>query len=274
MGDVITICNNKGGVGKTFIVWASALNLAESGKKVCCIDTDPQGSLSNTLSQTWRKDKNGTWELVERLEFHGTSAKQLFNADTELDGLNPLKDCHGIDLFFTEPNDFSAIPIFNPPEGKAQQSAERFARILNVLRPLYDYIFIDVPPFGGQQVIASMFVADYLLVPLQVESHAIKGTEGEITLFQRLGALDKLLGVVLNHVHRESSHHRRCEERLRADLGDVIFRTTIHDSVTIDTATAVNTSLRSIAGGYKARREIEKVIEEMLERIAMKKGEH
>ncbi len=266
---VITICNNKGGVGKTFLVWASAVYLAGQGKKVLCIDTDPQGSLTNTLSQEWIWDgavgKGFRPRLERRLDFEGTAAKELFDPDFDLKNLEPMNATHGIDLFYTEPNDFSSVPLFNP-DTRADESAAHFKMALDIASKAYDYVFVDVPPFAGKQALTAMYFADHIVVPLQVASHAVKGTEGEVQMFQRIGREKSLLGIVLNHVKRDSAFHRQAERELRDALGDHIFPQIIHDSVTIDAATAYNTPLRRIAGSARARAEVEGVINEMLKR--------
>jgi len=272
----ITICNNKGGVGKTFLVWASAVQLAAGGSKVLCIDTDPQGSLSNTLTQSW------AWEgsvgrgfrprLESRIAYEGTAAKDLFNPDYSLGELAAMRATHGIDLFYTQPNDFSSVPIFNPSE-RGEESAAHFKQALDAVSGYYDYVFIDVPPFAGKQALTAMFYADYMVVPLQVASHAVKGTEGEVEMFRRIGRQDAMLGVVLNHVKRGSAFHRAAERELREALGERVFPQVIHDSVTIDAATAYNTPLQRIPGSRAARVEVEGVIHEMISRIKAREAQ-
>ena len=273
MGDVITICNNKGGVGKTFMVWAMATYLRERyNASVCCIDLDNQGSLSNTLIKKYlgMEDDN---DLFEIQEYSGTPAKNLFLTQTDLGKIRPMTNHQGIDFFYTEPNDYSAIDIFNPRPGE-EDRMEHFARALDLLRPKYDYILLDVPPAANRQKVTAIYLADYVVIPLQCASHSTIATEGEIDMLQRVGCLDKFLGIVINHVQRHSMRHRRKVAKLRRVFGEVFFKTTIHISVAIDTATDLNVPLTSVPGGYTARREVEAVLEEILERIAQKKAQN
>ncbi|MCX6741023.1 MAG: AAA family ATPase, partial [Candidatus Parcubacteria bacterium] len=149
---IISVVNQKGGVGKTTTVINLAAALSALGKKTLLIDLDPQGNSSSGFGIEDRS--KGIYEILsEQISWQ--------------DGLRQIKE----NLFVVPANQNLAganIELVNLPD------RERFlAKVLNNLPTTFDYIFIDNPPSLGLLTVNSLVAADKVLVPVQAEYYAL-----------------------------------------------------------------------------------------------------
>lgn len=262
---------HKGGTGKTTFTFNAANYLTSQGYKVLCVDTDPQGSLTNVLANSWLKKINNntsTWENLNSVKLEGTSTNDLFDGIEDFSQVKILKATHDIDLIYMIPNDFHA--------GFAMQDHNRCGKFIDSMKLIientdYDFVFFDLPPTVTPYVVASLSYVDYYVIPQTVAAN-IKAAKGEIDIISKLGKSDHLLGVVLNQIDRGSREHYNAEINLRDLLKDVLFNASIHHSTTIDTSLARNIPLSKVAGARKSYLEMREMIEEMLERIYIKQA--
>jgi chromosome partitioning protein len=160
---IISVTNQKGGVGKTTTVVNLAAALADGGLKVLVIDLDPQGNASTALGM----------EL-------GQSRKPS-SADLLINNL-PLEQCLKKSPHF-ETLDIvpSTIDLANADlelantEGKEYRVKNSLEQYLTGLAEPYDYIFIDCPPSMGLQVVNALTAANEILVAIQAEYYALEG---------------------------------------------------------------------------------------------------
>jgi|GEM_PF-2602927 len=269
MGLKITFHTHKGGTGKTTLCYNAALCLAAQGSRVLCVDLDPQGSLSNVLVQQWEKtrgpDGGARWVFKSQLPYSGASTEDLFRSGWQ--GGPIMKATHGIDLVHMRPNSFGAIAVMEDVDAIA-----RFIRAIDEIATGYDYVFADCPPTATSFVLGVLSSMDYFVIPQTVAANT-QACAGELAIIGQLeGGESKLLGIVLNQIYRRSVEHADAESVLRQVLGSRIFTHTIHNSVTVDTSLAHNTPLRNVPGGFGSRREMEGVVDEMLDRICLSEG--
>jgi len=157
MGRIIAVANQKGGVGKTTTAINISACLAEKGKKVLAVDTDPQGNLTSGLGI----DKNGDMNTIYNL-FVGDSNIEECLIQTEWEGLDLIPA--NVEL--------SAAEI----ELMGIENREYILHNnLELLRDIYDYIIIDCPPSLNILTINAMTTADSVLVPIQCEYYALEG---------------------------------------------------------------------------------------------------
>ena len=159
---IISIINQKGGVGKTTTVINLAAGLSMRGKKILVIDLDPQGNattglgLSNTANSelTIYSVLNGNKKISEVIQ--GTNIKNL--------------------NLITSNVDLSGLEVETAGDSRrAFKLKDELSSILNDSRAFYDYILIDCPPSLSLLTIMALVASDELVVPLQTEFFALEG---------------------------------------------------------------------------------------------------
>ena len=173
MGKIISVANQKGGVGKTTTTVNLSTILAKKGKKVLLIDTDPQGNATSGL---------GVSKDVE------LSVYDILIGDTEFDetlqetAIKNLKVCpSNISLAGAEVQLVSMM-----------SREQRLKTKLDKIKDQYDYILIDCPPSLGLVTLNAFTAADSVLIPVQCEYFALEG----------LGQLLNTVNLVKKHLNK------------------------------------------------------------------------
>ena len=174
MGKVISIANQKGGVGKTTTTVNLGTILAKKGKKVLLIDADPQGNATSGLG------------VEKEVEF---STYDLLVNDTEVQDViqdtivRNLKVCpSNINLAGAEVELVSMM-----------SREQRLKEKLEEVKDVFDYILIDCPPSLGLITLNSFTASDSVLIPVQCEYYALEG----------LGQLINTINLVKKHLNKE-----------------------------------------------------------------------
>lgn len=157
MGKIITIANQKGGVGKTTTAINLAACLAVLEYKTLLIDADPQGNATSGVGVDPRTIKGGLYECTIQ---QSNVKPYILKTDTpHLDVLPTNADLAGLEIELVNLN----------------QREQMMKRVLQPLKDEYDFIIIDCCPSLGLIVINSLCAADSVLIPVQCEYFALEG---------------------------------------------------------------------------------------------------
>ena len=213
MGRIIAIANQKGGVGKTTTSINLAAALAELGKKVLLIDTDPQGNATSGFGIEKNEIENTIYELI-------------------------LEECSIRDCIIEEviPN-VSIIPSnVNLAAAEIELiGVDRKEYILknavDFVNYKYDYIIIDCPPSLNMLTINSMTTANSVLVPIQCEYYALEGLSQLIHTINlvkaRLNPELEIEGVVFTMYDARTNLSLQVVENVKDNLNQTIYKTII-----------------------------------------------
>ncbi len=219
MARVISICNAKGGVGKTTTAVNLSAYLATAGKKVLLIDFDPQANASSALGSDPLR--------TEKSIYHGiigeAPAEQLIRP-TMLFNFHFIPSAPHLAGILVE--------FVNLPE------REYFLRkFLHSLRHQYDYIVIDLPPSLSLLTINGLIAADEVLIPVQAEYYSLEGIGQLIEIIdlirKNLEHDLKVNGALLTMYDKREHLSREVGKNLRAHFPHYVFETEIPRSVAL-----------------------------------------
>mgnify|MGYP001185237010 CR=1 len=224
---IISVINQKGGVGKTTTVINLAAGLSIKGKKILVIDLDPQGNattglgLSNTESseQTIYSVLNGNKKIMEVIQ------------NTNFKNLNLI----------TSNVDLSGLEVETAGDSRrAFKLKDELASILNDSGASYDYILIDCPPSLSLLTIMALVASDALVVPLQTEFFALEGLTQLMKTIQRiknnLNPELSIRGILLTMYDRRNKLSSEVEKEARNYFKEKVYQTVVPRNVRLSEA--------------------------------------
>lgn len=222
MGKIISISNQKGGVGKTTTTVNLAASLGASGKKVLIIDSDPQGNTTSGLGFNKKELQKSAYDVLEK----DTSAEEA-TIITEFKNLD-LIPSH-INLASTD----AGISLFSGKESKLKNKIYH-------LKNFYDYIIIDCPPSLGIITINAFCASDSILIPIQCEYYALEGLSQLINTIKVVkrhhnAALD-IEGILMTMCDLRLNLTHQVMEEVKKNFPGKVFKTTIPRTVKLSEA--------------------------------------
>ncbi len=222
MGKIISIANQKGGVGKTTTVLNLAAGLGQSGKKCLVVDVDAQGNSTSGLGINRRTVKYTSYDLLTE----GTRAKEAV-VHTEFKKLDLIPS--SIDLAATE------IELIEESERTL-----KLRQALATVRDDYDYILIDCPPSMGLVTLNAFAASDSVIVPIQCEYYALEGLSQLVATIRQVKRLYNpaidLEGILLTMYDGRLKLTDQVEEEVRTHFPDQVYETVIPRNVRLSEA--------------------------------------
>ncbi|WTU28443.1 ParA family protein [Kitasatospora purpeofusca] len=250
---IIAMCNQKGGVGKTTSTINLGAALAEYGRRVLLVDFDPQGALSVGLGvNPMELDVTVYNLLMER----GLTADEVL-LKTAVPGMDLLPS--NIDLSAAEVQLVSEV---------ARESA--LARALRPLLPDYDFVIIDCQPSLGLLTVNALTAAHSVIVPLECEFFALRGvallTETIEKVCERLNPELRLDGILATMYDSRTVHSREVLARVVEAFGEHVFHTVIGRTVRFPETTVAGEPITTYATNSVGAAAYRQLAREVLDR--------
>ncbi len=253
MGRVISVSNQKGGVGKTTTTVNVAAFLAEMGRKVLIMDIDPQGNAgygiginAEEINTTLYEVLIGEIALKDALFKSNIENLYLVPSNIHLSGAQ-------VDLLDMEGKEYI------------------LRKALKDVKNDFDYIFIDCPPSLGILTLNSLVAADTVLIPLQCEYYALEGLSQLLRIIamvqENLNRSLSIEGVVLTMYDSRTNLSQQVVSDVREYFGNKVFRTIIPRNVRLSEAPSFGKPI-----GFYDRGSIGSVTYEKLAEEVMRNG--
>jgi chromosome partitioning protein len=213
MAKIISVANQKGGVGKTTTAVNLSAALAVLEKKVLLVDCDPQANATSGLGVNPDELENGVYEcLMGEIDAEDV----IYETDTPNLDLLPTR----IDLVGAE------VELVN------ENGREQFlSRVLEPLRGDYDYIIIDCSPSLGLITLNALTASDSVIIPIQSEYFALEGLGkllNTVRIVQtRLNPKLAIEGLLITMFDNRLRLARQVVEDVRSHFGQLVFQTII-----------------------------------------------
>lgn len=247
---IISLVNQKGGVGKTATALSVGASLALKGRKVLLIDTDPQGSLTTSAGVELGENDPTVYEVLQGQAsindaIKNAGAYDVVPADISLSGADiTLASVAGRDFMLKE--------------------------AIADLKTTYDYIIIDCPPSLSILTLMNLTASNSVIIPVQATYLALKGMAQLLDTIKlvkkRLNPELEILGAVVTMYDRRKNLDNEILENIRETFPGKTFNTTISSNVALAEAPAFGKDIYSYKPTSKGATQYEELTKEILER--------
>ena len=224
---IVSIINQKGGVGKTTTVINLAAGLSMKGKKILVIDLDPQGNATTGLG-------------LSNTESSDTTIYNVLNGNKKISEVIQRTSFENLNLI-TSNVDLSGLEVETAGDSRrAFKLKDELTSILNDSRASYDYILIDCPPSLSLLTIMALVASDALVVPLQTEFFALEGLTQLMKTIERiknnLNPELSIRGILLTMYDRRNKLSGEVEKEARNYFKEKVYQSIVPRNVRLSEA--------------------------------------
>ncbi len=224
---IISVINQKGGVGKTTTVINLAAGLSQIGKKILVIDLDPQGNATTGLG-------------LSNMDSSIDTIYEVLNGAKEIFEVIKKTDFENLDII-TSNVDLSGLEVETADDSnRAFLLKTKLTAYLNNSRGFYDYVLIDCPPSLNLLTVMALVSSNSLLVPLQTEFFALEGLTQLMKTIERikvsLNPNLKIRGILLTMYDKRNKLSSQVEKEARDYFNEKVYTTVIPRNVRLSEA--------------------------------------
>ena len=250
---IITVANQKGGVGKTTTAINLAAAVANKGFQTLLIDLDPQSN--STMS--FVDPRSVTKSMFDVLVSEQLSFKDVI-VPTNVPSL------------FLAPSKIALAKLESKLIGELDGPFRLKDKIKDT-QTEYDYIFIDTPPTLGMITVNALVASTHVLVPIQSSYFALEGTDDLLETIEKIKSRPnpnlQLLGVVITMHDKRTTLARDIHNQIGEVFGDRLFNTVITKSIRLEESPAYKESIFTFAPKSSGAMEYYSLSEEILSRV-------
>ncbi len=250
---IISIANQKGGVGKTTTAINLAAALAMRGKKTLLIDLDPQGNSSMSYLDI---------RIAEKSMYDVFVDKDTRLADVIIPASQPNLSI--------APARIALAKLESRLVGELDAPFKLKDELEQLERPVTRTSIIDCPPALGLLTVNALVASTHLLIPIQSSYFALEGTDDLLETIEKVRQRPnpelQILGVVITMHDKRTALARDIQEQIRKVFGDKVFRTVISKSVRLEESPAYRESIFTFAPDSSGAAEYYSLCEEVIDR--------
>ena len=252
MGRIISIVNQKGGVGKTTTAINLAAAVGNKGKRCLLVDLDPQGNATSGVGVDKRQVRLSTYELL--IGEAGFADVRLSTGFRGLDVLPCSIRLAGAEVELVE----------------MDRRKNRLLAALAPAREEYDYLFIDCPPSLGLLTLNALCASDTVLVPIQPEYFALEGLSQLMGTVRRIKQQDnptlEIEGVLFTMYDGRLNLTQQVAREVKRFFPRKVFATTIPRSVRLSEAPSFGRPISYYDGGSRGAAADDALADELMNR--------